>query len=96
MKRIIALILVSITLFGMTACSTSTADDKFYDENDPIQIVDGAGRKVSFTEPVKTIATSWGGTCDSYIFALGVQDRLMATNSTNDFHKLMIADMDSM
>ena len=82
MKRFLALILSLLMLFSLAACGTTSQDDKFYNENDPIQIVDGAGRKVSFTEPVKTIATSWGGTCDSYIFALGIQDRLVATNST--------------
>ena len=96
MKRFLALILSLLMLLGLVACGATSQDDKFYNETDPIQIVDGAGRKVSFTELVKTIATSWGGTCDSFIFALGVQDRLVATNSTNDFHKLMIADMDSM
>ncbi len=97
MKKIIALILAAMMIIiSMSACDSTTKDDKFYNENDPIQIVDGAGRKVSFTEPVKTVATSWGGTCGPYIFALGVQDRLVATNAKNDFHKLMIPNMDSM
>lgn len=96
MKRLIPLILAAMMIVGMTACSSATKDDKFYNEKDPIQIIDGAGRKASFPEPVETVATSWGGTCDPYIFALGVQDRLVATNATNDFHNLMISDMDSM
>lgn len=96
MKKFFTLALVAIMLLGMTACSGDKNDDKLFSENDPIQIIDGAGRKVSFPEPVHSIATSWGGTCDPFIFALGVQDRLVATNATNDFHQLMIPNMDTM
>lgn len=88
MKKFIAFLLVAVMLVGMNACGSATQDDRFYNEADPIQVVDGAGRKVSFTQPAMTVATTWGGTCNSYIFALGVQDRLVATNSNNDFQKL--------
>lgn len=96
MKKILVFILTIVMLISMTACGNSKNEDKLYNENDPIQIVDGAGRKVSFPEPANTIATSWGGTCDPFIFALGVQDRLVATNATNDFHQLMIPNMEDM
>ena len=96
MKKILIFVLTLAMLVSMSACGNSATQDKLYNENDPIQIVDGAGRKVSFPAPVSTIATSWGGTCDSYIFALGVQDRLVATNSTNDFHELLVPDMATM
>ena len=94
MKRFIALFLVAMMLLGMTACSTSSKDDKFFNEKDPIQITDGLGRRVSFPKPVETIATSWGGTCDAFLFALGLQDRLVATNSKNDFHKQFIPNIE--
>lgn len=68
MKKILVFILTIVMLISMTACGNSKNEDKLYNENDPIQIVDGAGRKVSFPEPVNTIATSWGGTCDPFIF----------------------------
>jgi len=96
MKRLVSIALVLLVLISLVGCGTNAKNDKLFNENDPIQIVDGAGRKVSFPAPVSTIATSWGGTCDSYIFALGVQDRLVATNSTNDFHQLLVPDMDAM
>ena len=96
MKRIVSIALALIVLISLVGCGTNAKNDKLFNESDPIQIVDGAGRKVSFPAPVSTIATSWGGTCDSYIFALGVQDRLVATNSTNDFHQLLVPDMDAM
>lgn len=96
MKRIVSIALALIVLISLVGCGTNAKNDKLFNESDPIQIVDGADRKVSFPAPVNTIATSWGGTCDSYIFALGVQDRLVATNSTNDFHQLLVPDMDAM
>ena len=96
MKRILAGILLVVAVLGLAACGSSSNNDKFYKESDPIQVVDGAGRHVSFKEPVRTVATTWGGTCDPYLFALGVQDRLVATNSTNDFHRMFIPDLDSM
>ncbi len=96
MKRSISCSLALLLLFFLAACGSSSNNDKFYKESDPIQVVDGAGRHVSFTDPVGTVATSWGGTCDPYLFALGVQDRLVATNATNDFHQMMIQNMESM
>jgi len=95
MKKFAALLLAAAMCLCFAACSSGT-DDKFYSESDPIQITDGAGRKVSFAQPVETVATTWGGTCDSYFFALQVQDRLVATNSTNEFHQLLIPDMENM
>lgn len=96
MKRVLTFILALMFVFGLAACGASSNDDKFYKDSDPIQVVDGAGRHVSFEAPVQTVATSWGGTCDPYLFALGVQDRLVATNATNDFHKMLVQNMDSM
>jgi len=96
MKKLLSLFLAAALIVCLAACGSSSNNDKFYKESDPIQVIDGAGRHVSFAGPVETVATSWGGTCDPYLFALGVQDRLLATNSTNDFHKMLIPDMDSM
>lgn len=96
MKRLISLSLALMLIVCLAACGSSSNNDKFYKESDPIQVIDGAGRHVSFSSPVETVATSWGGTCDPYLFALGVQDRLVATNAKNDFHRLMIQNMDSM
>ena len=96
MKKTISLFLVLVLVICLAGCGSNSSNDKYYKQSDPIQIVDGAGRNVSFEKPVETVATSWGGTCDPYLFALGVQDRLVATNATNDFHHLMIQDMDSM
>lgn len=83
MKRIIAMLLVLVLMLGMVACSNTPKDDKFYSENDPIQITDGAGRKVSFPEPATAVATNWGGTVDPYLFALGLADSIVAQNSKN-------------
>ncbi len=96
MKKLISLSLALVMLVCLAACGSGGSNDKFYKESDPIRIVDGAGRHVSFAGPVETVATSWGGTCDPYLFALGVQDRLVATNAKNDFHQLMIPNMESM
>ena len=96
MKRLVSLSLALMLLVCLAACGSNSNNDKFYKDSDPIQVTDGAGRHVSFPSPVETVATSWGGTCDPYLFALGVQDRLVATNATNDFHHLLIQDMDSM
>lgn len=97
MKRVLCvLITLCITMAVMLGCTADNKNDKFYNEADPIQVVDGAGRNVSFPEPVKTVATTWGGTIDPYLFALGVQDRLVATNATNEFHQMLVPDMASM
>lgn len=71
-----------------TGCEKTASNDKFYNENDPIQVVDGGGRHVSLATPAKTVATSWGGGVDMYIYALGVADRLVATNSKHNVDKL--------
>lgn len=94
MKKIFIFLLIFVMIVSSAACGSNTKNDKFYNVNDPIQVVDGAGRKVSFPKPVETIATSWGGTCDAFLFALGLEDRLVATNSRNDFHKKFIPDID--
>jgi len=83
MKRTLAFILSAIMLFSLTACGGNVKNDKFYNENDPIQIVDGAGRNVSFAEPASRVATNWGGTVDPYLFALGLADSIVAQNSKN-------------
>lgn len=98
MKRMISRLLAVVLCFAMVlslAACGGVSDDKFYKENDPIQVTDGAGRKVSFEKPAETIATSWGGTVDPYLFALGLGDKLVATNASNDFHKLFV-DLESM
>lgn len=95
-SQITSVILAIVLLCScLLSCSSSSKDDKFYNENDPIQVVDGAGRHVSFPEPAKTVATSWGGSIDSYFFALGVVDRIAATNSHGYFEKVFF-DPDNM
>lgn len=90
-SQITSVILAIVLLCScLLSCSSSSKDDKFYNENDPIQVVDGAGRHVSFPEPAKTVATSWGGSIDSYFFALGVVDRIAATNSHGYFEKVFL------
>lgn len=83
---------ISIVLCMLMVCSITGCDrGKTKDENEKasaIQVVDSAGRTVTFDEPAKTVATSWGGGVDSYIYALGVSDRIVATNSKHDFDKL--------
>ncbi len=96
MKRIVCLFLMTILLASAIGCGGGSQNDKFYTEADPIQVMDGAGRKVSFPKPVNTVATTWGGTIDPYLFALGVQDRLVATNAKNDFHQMLVPDMAAM
>lgn len=88
--RLLTVILCFAMVMSLVACG-DISDDKFLNESDSIQIVDGAGRRVSFKEPAQTIATSWGGTVDPYLFALGLGDKLVATNASNDFHKLFVA-----
>ena len=75
---IIALCFMIETMVG---CTTGGKNDKFYNEADSIQAVDGAGRSVSFPEPAKTVATNWGGTVDPFLFALGMSDSIVAQNS---------------
>lgn len=83
MKKLLALLLVIVLAASMTACSSGPKNDKFYNENDPIQIVDGAGRQVSFPAPGTRVATNWGGTVCPYLFALGLSDSVVAQNSKN-------------
>lgn len=82
MKRLIALVLALVTMLACLAgCGNNAKNDKFYDQSDPIVVVDGAGRNVSFKEPAKTVATNWGGTVDPYLFALGLADSIVGQNS---------------
>ena len=83
MKKILAMLLALCLMLSLAACGSTVKDDKFYNENDPIQIVDGAGRKVSFPEPATAVATNWGGTVCPYLFALGLADNIVAQNSKN-------------
>lgn len=95
-KRIISLLLIASFALGLVACGSAIKDDKFYSENDPIKIVDGAGRNVSFPEPATTVATNWGGTVDPYLFALGLADSIVAQNSKNrGIIGAMLTDYDS-
>lgn len=83
MKKIISAIIILSLVLSLAACGSTAKDDKFYNEEDPIQITDGAGRKVSFPEPATAVATNWGGTVDPYLFALGLSDSIVAQNSKN-------------
>ena len=87
MKKLISVILICALLLTLAACASSSGDDKFYRESDPIQVVDAGGRKVSSGAPIMTVATSWGGGVDAYIHALGVSDRLVATNSKHNLDR---------
>lgn len=84
-----SMLVAVILCFSLTACGTGDPSaDKFYNAGDPICVVDGAGRKVSFKETAQTIATSFGGAIDNYLYALGVGDRIVATNGHTDVDKL--------
>jgi len=83
MKKLICLVLALSLLLTLAACGSGAKDDKFFSENDRIQIVDGAGRNVSFSEPATAVATNWGGTVCPYLFALGLSDSIVAQNSKN-------------
>ena len=109
MKKIISILLVMVLGVSIFACAKNQKDtgkvtnegesikkDAFYDEDDTVQLTDGAGRLVSFPEPAKTVATSWGGAVDTFLFALNVTDRIVATKSGNNMHKLCIEDMENM
>ena len=76
------------SLFCLVACTAKETDDKFYNTEDKIQVVDCLDRKVSFNEPVKTIATSQGGAVDTYFHALQVSDRIVATNGHHKLDKM--------
>lgn len=86
-KCIIILMAISILCSAFAGCGKISNNDKFYNEADPIVVTDGANRMVSFKNPVKTVATSWGGGVDNYIYALGVSDRLVATNSKHNLDR---------
>ena len=88
MKKFISLFIALILiLLASVGCTKTGKNDRFYNEKDPIQVVDGAGRKISFPAPAETVATSWGGGIDNYLFALGVVDRIAATNSHGYFEE---------
>lgn len=82
-KQIISILLIVCLTLSLVACGSTVKDDKFYNESDPIKIVDGAGRNVSFEAPATAVATNWGGTVDPYLFALGLSDSIVAQNSKN-------------
>lgn len=92
-KRILS-VLLSLLLVFVMILPAFAEDDALYNPDDPIQIEDGAGRKVSFPKAPETIATSWGGTVDPFFFAMELGSNLVATNAHNDFHKAIIGDMD--
>lgn len=95
MKRFMTMILAVLFVLTSTVVSAAAEDDVMYNPDDPIQIVDGAGRRVSFPATPKTIATSWGGTVDPFFFAMGLSGSLAATNAHNDFHKAILGGMES-
>lgn len=95
MKRFLAMIIAVLFVLTSAAVPAVAEDDAMYNPDDPIQIVDGAGRKVSFPAAPATIATSWGGTVDPFFFAMGLSDSLVATNAHNDFHKAILGGMDN-
>ena len=52
MKKLTAILLALLMVLSLAACG-GVSDDKFFNESDPIQIIDGAGRKVSFAKPAE-------------------------------------------
>lgn len=89
-------VLSLVILCGCLAgCGNTSKNDKFYNENDPIQVTDGLGRMTSFQSEAKTVATSWGGVINNYIFALGLADSLVASNSHGDM-SAQYYDVDTM
>lgn len=93
-KVIVILLSVMVCLL-LASCSSNSANDKFYQEDDPIQVTDCTGRKLSFEKPVQTIGTSQGGAVDNYFHALLVSDRIVATNGHHQVDKLYF-DPDTM
>lgn len=82
MRKLMSFMLCFVLVLSLTACGGSS-NDKFYNESDPIQVTDGAGRQVSFPEPATKVATNWGGSVDPYLFALGLVGSIVAQNSQN-------------
>lgn len=92
-KRAFPLLLaVSILLFALPGCSQNSVD--LNDDNDQIQVTDGAGRQVSFEKPAQSAATTWAGSVAPYLYALGVGNRIVATNNKTGIHQACIPDID--
>ena len=81
-----------LVVFVFSACSLNNGD--LTNENDQIQIIDGAGRQVSFEKPAQSVATTWGGSVAPYLYALGVGDRIVATNNKTGIHQACISEID--
>lgn len=95
-KKIVALFLALVLMCTiLAACGGNSMEDKLYKESDPIQVIDGSGRKTSFKSEAKTVATSWGGVINNYIFPLGLSDSLVASNSHGDM-SAQYYDVDTM
>ena len=93
MKRIINICILAVMIIGiLTACTS--AKNNLYSQDDPIQIIDAANRKISFSEPAQSVATTWGGSVNPYLYALGVGDRIVATNNKSGIHQVAIPNID--
>lgn len=90
-KVIASCMLLFIVVGTLVACDSHKS--KLYNANDPIQIIDGAGRQVSFPEPAQSVATTWGGSVNPYLYALGVGDRIVATNNNSGIHRIAIPNI---
>lgn len=88
MKKLTLVFMSVLLILSLAGCAVKSDNDKFYTESDPVQVTDCTSRLVSFPAPVKTIATSQGGAIDNYLHALGVTDRIVATNGHHSVDKL--------
>lgn len=93
MKKKFNLCISIITIICiLTACASP--ESNLYNKEDPIQIIDAANRKISLAEPAQSVATTWGGSVNPYLYALGVGDRIVATNNKSGIHQAAIPNID--
>lgn len=90
--KILLLLIIAFLIFAFSACNSYSGN--LDNGRDPIQITDGAGRQVSFENPAQSVATTWGGSVAPYLYALGVGDRIIATNNKTGIHQACIPNID--
>ncbi len=94
MKKIIVPCIGIIIIMGiLTACASTK--NNLYNKDDPIQIIDATNRKISLPKPAQSVATTWGGSVNPYLYALGVGNRIVATNNKTGIHQAAIPNIDN-